>query len=279
VLLLLTALLIGGGLLIGYVYARTGETDLTSAMLATMPGGVGIMASVAADYGRHASLVALVQAGRIAVVVAFISFLVGAPLGGSEGGLGPIFDLHGFLADEIEALLLVSALLATCIVVPIASYLRIPVAALTGAMMVGVAYSTLVPAFSRGVILAPPEMLDVVGQMLLGVTIGEYLGRKLGLSPRSIAYGSVAIAATVAVGLVAALIAAQLTDWGWLTSVLVTAPGGAPEMIVLALALQQDVEIVTTGQILRQLAINGLLPFWIMLFRVMESRYRHKHSH
>lgn len=274
VLTLLTVLLIVGGLTIGYFYARTGETDLTSAMLATMPGGVGIMASVAADYGRHASLVALVQAARIAVVVAFVSFLVGAPLGDSaEGSLDTIFDLRELFADRTYAMLLASAILVTCIAVPVASFLRVPVAALTGAMLVGAAYSNLPPTLIGTSNFTPPELLDVVGQVLLGVTIGEYLGRKLGLNARAIAYGLAAVVATVGVGLIAALIAAQLTDWDWLTCILVTAPGGAPEMIVLALALQQDVEVVTAGQILRQLAINGLLPLWITLFRAMESRY------
>ena len=273
VLLLLIVLVLCGAGAVGYIYFFLSRTDLVSTMLATMPGGVGIMASVAADYGRNIPLVALVQATRVAAVVVFISFLVGAPPQSADhGSLLGGFNAQAVLGDTVDLTVLLSALLLVIVVVPFASFLRVPVAPLLSAMFVGAVYSAILPLFARTSDFSPPEMLDVVGQLLLGITIGEYLGRKLDLRLRTVVYGLVSVAATILVGLIAAGVAALLTPWEWLTCVLVTAPGGAPEMIVLALALDQDVELVTTGQIMRQLAINGLLPLWSFLFHKLERR-------
>lgn len=75
---------------------------------------------------------------------------------------------------------------------------------------------------------------------------------------------------TIGAGLIAAAIARLLTSWDWLTCILVTAPGGAPEMILVALALEHNVEIVTAGHLVRLLAINGSLPLWILFFRFLD---------
>lgn len=276
ILLLLIALVLLGSGTIGYVYFLLSRTDLVSTMLATMPGGVGIMASVAADYGRNISLVALVQATRVAAVVVVISFLVGSPPQSADHGvLLDVSNVQAVFGNTVDLTVLVSALLLVILVVPFATFLRVPVAPLLSAMFVGVVCNAILPLFALTSGFSPPEMLDVIGQLLLGITIGEYLGRKLDLRLRTVVYGLASVTATVLVGLIAAGIAVLLTPWEWLTCVLVTAPGGAPEMIVLALALDQDVELVTTGQIMRQLAINGLLPLWSFLFHKLE-RHRNR---
>jgi uncharacterized protein len=65
------------------------------------------------------------------------------------------------------------------------------------------------------------------------------------------------------------LLASSLTNWDWLTCLLVTAPGGSAEMILVALSLNHNVEIVTAGHLIRLLAINCSLPLWVFLFRRM----------
>lgn len=268
VLALLTGVMVLGGILIGYAYSRVSGADVVSAMFATMPGGVGIMASVAADYGRNAALVALIQATRVALVVVVVSLIVGTPPDEAETS---VFGHFAVGVGTSELVLLLSALVVVCAVVPIVAFLGMPVAPLIGAMLVGAAYSSLLPLFPEIPRFDPPMLLDIVGQMLLGITIGEYLGNRLNLSRRIIICGFGSVLATILLGIVAATIAALLTPWDWLTCLLVTAPGGAPEMIVLALALDQDVELVTVGQIIRQLTVNGLLPLWIPFFRRLES--------
>lgn len=60
--------------------------------------------------------------------------------------------------------------------------------------------------------------------------------------------------------LLAALLIQHLTSWNWLICLLITAPGGSPEMIWIALTLQQAPDLVTAGHIIRLLLINLSLP-------------------
>lgn len=76
---------------------------------------------------------------------------------------------------------------------------------------------------------------------------------------------------TLIVGAIAAILAMKLTTWDWLTCLLVTAPGGSAEMILVALTLNHHVEIVTTGHIVRLIAINSSLPLWLFLFRRFDN--------
>lgn len=272
-LVILTFFMILSGIMVGWLYSSLGNTDPVSAMMATLPGGVGVMAGAAADAGRNVSLVALVQAARVSTVVILVTLIASIWYGASGGPEEP--SLAGELAATFEftrATLLLVALGLTYVGVRIAAAARVPVAPLLGAMFVGAAYAQLL-AFAPGVPeFHPPELLDAVGQALLGITIGEYLGNRLALEPRAILYGMLSVAATVLLGVVLASVLALWTSWSWLTCLLLTAPGGAPEMIVLALALDQEVELITAGHIIRQLAINGLLPFWLLLFRRIEAR-------
>ncbi len=274
-LVLLTLFMILSGILVGWLYSGLSNTDPVSAMMATLPGGVGVMAGAAADAGRNVSLVALVQAARVSAVVVLVT-LIASTWYGTSGG-----PEESSLAEELattlevaRAGLLLVALGLTYVGVRIAAAARVPVAPLLGAMFVGAAYAQLL-TFAPGVVeFQPPELLDAVGQALLGITIGEYLGCRLALEARAVIYGMASVAATVLIGVVLASVLALWTSWSWLTCLLLTAPGGAPEMIVLALALDQEVELITAGHIIRQLAINGLLPFCLLLFRRIEARNR-----
>jgi uncharacterized protein len=77
---------------------------------------------------------------------------------------------------------------------------------------------------------------------------------------------------TLGAGAGASLIAMQLTNWDCLTCLLVTAPGGSAEMILVALALDHNVDIVTGGHLVRLIAINCSLPIWVYLFRRIDGQ-------
>jgi uncharacterized membrane protein AbrB (regulator of aidB expression) len=70
---------------------------------------------------------------------------------------------------------------------------------------------------------------------------------------------------TLAAGVAVAAVAVGLTSWDWLTCLLVTSPGGAPEMILVALALDHQVETVTASHLVRLIVINSSLPVWLWL--------------
>ena len=272
IFLTLFLLLCGSG--IGYLYSRLSQTNLLTSMLATVPGGVGVMASIAADYNRNVTLVALVQAIRVTTVVLLIPLIARTSVVSVlSPQILPVTDrLLSFDLSQLGLLFL--ALVITALVVSLAGLCKMPAAEFFGALVVGLAFNSLLhllPVFSD-VNFIPPAFIKLLGQLLLGITIGEYWGDKPNIGKRAVGYAFMSVAMTLVAGAIAAMLAMQLTSWDWLTCLLVTAPGGAPEMILVSLALNHNVEIVTTGHLVRLIAINGSLPLWIFLFRRLDRQ-------
>lgn len=266
---LLTFFLLLSGSAIGYCYARLSGTNLLTALLATVPGGVGVMASLAADYDRNVTQVALVQIIRVTAVILGIPLLSGLISG---TGINRVVLQREWLSFEPIALgLLCLALLTTGATVTLAGRLGIPAAPFLAAVVVGTSFNPLLTQVSGlDLHFCPPLLVSVLGQILLGLTIGEYWGSQwqtpAQLGRRSISGAFLSVMLTLSAGLLAAAIAHHLTTWDWLTCLLVTAPGGAPEMILVALSMNHQVETVTAAHLVRLIAINGSLPLWIYLF-------------
>ena len=270
----LTLFLLVSGTFIGYIYSRLSETNLLTAMLATVPGGVGVMAAIAADYNRNVTQVALVQVIRVTSVVLFIPMVariltddyISSPTAITQSGFTNLTPSY----FGLFLLVLVFSFLA----VYIAILCKIPAAHFFAALLVGITFNpaihslhlaTGIPDFTL------PPIIGLIGQTLLGITIGEYWGEKPDFGKRTIAYALMSTAMTLFAGAIAACFAMQLTSWDWLTCMLVTAPGGAAEMILVALTLNHNVEIVTVGHLVRLIAINSSLPVWVFLFRRLDN--------
>ncbi|MBW4684069.1 MAG: AbrB family transcriptional regulator [Komarekiella atlantica HA4396-MV6] len=272
IFLTLFLLLCGG--CIGYIYSRMSQTNLLTAMLATVPGGVGIMAAIAADYNRNVPLVALVQAIRVTTVVLTIPFIARTSVGNywNPQTLPVQSALLNLDPSQLELLLLV--LLITGLVVYLAILFKIPAGDFFGALLIGIGFNYLLNClpFVGDIHFSPPPIINLLGQMLLGITIGEYWGDKPTFGKQTLGYALMSVAMTLAAGAIAAILAMQLTSWDWLTCLLVTAPGGSAEMILVSLALNHNVEIVTTGHLVRLIAINSSLPLWLFLFRRFDGQ-------
>ena len=273
VLILLTLFSLVTGTFIGYFYSQISKVNLFNAMLATAPGGVGIMSSIAADYGRNVSQVALVQSLRVTTVVLTIPFLARLLSGDSAGasvGISPsLFHI------DIKGLpLLVLALAIALLGVRAATLLKIPAAPFFGALIVGIIFNPMLNTlpFVTDLDFTPPKLMNLIGQVLLGVAVGEHWGNQPYLSKKAVGYALIPVGLIIGAGLIAAAIAHQLTPWDWLTCILVTAPGGAPEMILVSLALDRNVEIVTAGHLVRLMGLNASLPAWIFLIDYLERR-------
>ncbi len=272
VFVFLTLFMLVSGGVIGYIYSRLSQTNLLTAMLATVPGGLGITASLAADYGRNVTLVAMVQAIRVTCVVFLIPLIarksVGNPLDLST--ISTDIQLFNFAPSYLFLLFL--ALILCGLAVYGAKLLKIPAAPFLAALFVGTWFNPLINflPFIDQIHFNPPLLLKIIGQMLLGITIGEYWGDKPTFDKKTIAYALMSIVMTLSTGAIAALMAMQLTSWDWLTCLLVTAPGGSAEMILVALGLNHNVEIVTAGHLVRLIAINSSLPIWLFVFRHLD---------
>jgi hypothetical protein len=152
--------------------------------------------------------------------------------------------------------------------------LSIPAASFLGAIIVGLSFNWLLSGlpFITDFDFNLPTLINLIGQGLLGITIGEYWGINPNLGRRTIVYACIPVALTFVAGAIAAEIAWILTGWDWVTCLLVTSPGGSPEMILISLVLDRNVEIVTAGHLVRLIAINLSLPVLVGVFRHIEYR-------
>ena len=259
------AAVLAGSILIALAYSRLDGVDGITAGLATLPGGIGVMASVAAELGRPAPLVALIQGLRMALVVSIVPVVSVAMHGDTSGSEArPALLPDDLRSWAIWAVIVVAAFGAW----RVALRLRMTVPALLGPMALGVILAAVIPL--TGVDsgwLELPFLHSVVGQALLGITIGEYLAQR-SLSTRKVLAGGV-IGALGTFLMAAAMATALhlLTPWSLLTCLLITAPGGAPEMIVVAAATSpEDLQLVVFAQLSRQIAVNALMPLWLRIF-------------
>lgn len=271
---LLTLFLLVSGSAIGYLYSKLARTDLLTAVLATVPGNIGIMASLAADYGRDTALVTLVQLVRFTSVILIIPIVANVSISHD------ISSTVTALAEDFTLLhpsyfgLLSCLFVITLLAVQIGSRLKIPVAAFLCSILVGSIFNfvlELLP-FVSPIDFRLPASFNLIGQVLLGITIGEFWG----ISPKprttTIAYSSIPVALTFLAGFASAGIAMVLMPWDWLTCLLVAVPGGSPEMILIALTLHHDVEVVTAGHLVRLIMINLSLPLMISAASYWDSR-------
>jgi uncharacterized protein len=191
VFVLLTIFMLVSGGVIGYIYSRLSKINILTAMLATVPGGVGVMSAIAADYGRDVSLVALVQVIRVTSVVLLIPMVARASATDNfinHQAISLKTTLFSLEASNIIFLFL--ALLLAVVVVNLAVLCKIPAAHFFSALLVGMSFNPLLNAlpFMSDVDFMPPGIINILGQVLLGVTIGEYWGEKPNFGKKNIAY-------------------------------------------------------------------------------------------
>lgn len=262
ILIVTTLLLLLSSFFIGYIYSRISKIELLSSLLAVTPGNIGVMASLAADYGKDVSLITLVQVMRFTAIMLLVPAITHVSLNHNATTLMSAFSPDLFTFNPSYLLLLFIVLAITFAVARIGSELKVPAAYLLCSMVVGISLNYLLsnlPFIADDNFTLPP-VINLVGQTLLGITIGEYWGINPNFSKRQVVYAATPVALTFLATLALAGIAMLLTNWDWLTCLLMVAPGGSPEMILISLVLNHNVETVTASHILRLLAINLYLP-------------------
>jgi uncharacterized protein len=269
--LLLTVVLLALGVGIGYLYAELEKTDVLTALLATTPGNLGVMGSIAADYQRDAALVSLVQLLRFTLVTLLIPLV--ADVSHEAAPLATLFSLLPRSLDGLSLLWLLAILSVATLAVRLGTRYKIPVATLLCAIAVGIGFNPLLNALPGlpAIAFTLPPALSVLGQILLGLTIGECWAVHPRLSSATLVRSGVPVVLTMVAGLVTAAIAHFCTQWDWLTCLLVAAPGGSPEMIWIALTLNHSVEVVTAGHLVRLIAINLALPSFVALAAYLDG--------
>jgi len=228
---------------------RFGRADLPTAMFSSIPGGPVEMAQFAERYGGDPSRVALAQTLRIMAIVTCFPVL----LAWSGHGAGRILSPAATGVDLWQLL----ALFGTAVVGAIlAALCRLANPAFLGALL-------LVGALAAAELVetSMPESLAVLGQILLGVSMGSRFRRNLLVSGWRLLVQAAATTAVLLAGcvLVAATIALA-TTLDFRTMVLANAPGSMPEMAMTARALDLDFPAVTAFHVARHVIVMVTIP-------------------
>lgn len=256
----LPAMLVGGvaallaGLAVAPLFARLSRCDDRTAFFACLPGGVVNMAVLAGRAGGAVTAVTIAQSIRMALVVLVYPALMalfarGAGLAAfdaalpAEHAVGLVLLLAGGIVAALAGSrlgLANAAMLAPCL--------------LAMGLSAGAALPSSVPRW----------MVDGA-QLVMGASLGMQLSREgLGGAPRRLVLaaivGGVGVAALL---MVAGLAIGRLAGLPLGAVVLGLAPGGMPEMVVTAQALQLAVPLVLGFHLIRMVMCNTLVgPLW-----------------
>lgn len=224
--------------------------DRLTALFSAIPGGLSIISALSELYRSDTRRIALSHSARL------VALLVLAPIILVHVGNYPLPEstLPTLTQDPTAPILWTElGLLVLCAGAGygLARLLHFP----TGVLLFPIIFSALAHA-TGWVTIAVPAPLAALAQAIIGATVGI---RFVGYRWRDILYdGWLSIVIGVVLALLSMLAALILSHWleiDFAPLLLVLLPGGAPELGVMALALDIDPAMVSTHHMLRVLAI------------------------
>ncbi|HEV2978187.1 MAG TPA: AbrB family transcriptional regulator [Casimicrobiaceae bacterium] len=240
-LLLLGALFaLALGYLSGFVLARIGRVDRTTAVFASVPGGAAEMSVLGERFGARVDEVAAAQSLRMMLVVLVIPWIFA------------VLKLHGTDAfrpgaTEVQPLGLILLLAATLVGGSVLQRARVANAFVLGALAVAIPLTVAEVNLS-----AVPRWLTNGAQLLLGCALGARFERSfLRRAPRFVTAVVLSVAGAMVLSAVFGWALAALTGLHPGTLVLATAPGGIAEMSITAKVLELGVPVVTAFHVAR----------------------------
>ena len=240
---------------------RFTDTDLTTAFLASVPGGATEMANLGDRFGGDVGRIALAQSLRILMVVIIVPVLI--TLVGARGS-----DAFEAVNAPVNLPMLALLMALGALAAWVFAALRSPNAWMFGPLVVTVALT------ANGVEwTAVPTILVNAAQVLIGCNLGQRFQREfLRSAPRFVA---VVVVATIVILIASGAFAYALASWTGLavaSMVLATAPGGIAEMCITAKALKLGVPIVTAAHVARVVILVMLAGPAYRLTRRLASR-------
>lgn len=239
------------------IFRKLGRYDNVTAYFAAMPGGLTDMILMGEENGGDGRKIALAHAIRILVAISLIALFYGLVLGVRRNGGGNWVSFEALsLADWV--------ILGACAVigVPLGKFLRLPAAILLGPMIL-----SAVAHFAHWVEVAPPSLLVIIAQIVMGVTIGcRFVGVEVKQLTRDLGLSVLACGAILIVAVVFSALTSSLTDTPIAAVFLAYSPGGVTEMSLLALTMGLEVAFVSVMHIARILLIIAIAPLAFRLF-------------
>lgn len=151
----------------------------------------------------------------------------------------------------------------------VAIKLKVPSAALIGPIVFIGAYQVLF-----GNIMAKPYWLRMAAQIAVGIFLGTRFTREFLADFKKLIAPVTVVCFTMITGaVIIGTVIKTFTGWDFITSILVTVPGGQAEMAMLSDSLGAQTEKVILLQLLRnQLALLIMLPMARMFLKYKEKR-------
>ena len=240
---------------------RVAGYDRVTAYFSAMPGGLNEMVIIGGAMGGDERKISLVHATRILLVVFIIPFWFQL-VNGIQ-----ISDRSSFGISFIEISSLDYLLLGLCIAIgwPIAKAIRLPAPQFFGPLLFTAALHL------TGVSTAqPPSELTNLAQLVIGVAVGaRFIGTATSEVIRAIGFGVVNTAMILGLCGLFAYSLHKITEVNIPAMVLAYAPGGMPEMSLIALAMGLDVSFIVTHHAMRATFIFVGAP---LIFRLLKRR-------
>ena len=248
--LLALSILLGA---VSIVYLRTcSDFDMPTAYFSSMPGGLIEMITLTEERGGDIRRVALVHSVRILVIVFSVPIIVRLIEGVSASTSGVI----RFSVVDMEPINIVWIFGTGIAGIVGARLLRLPAAYLLGPLTA----SALVHAAGISEFKLPVEFLSIA-QLVIGTSVGcRFSGVASAEVFRIIrlSFGMTVIF-LIFTGLFA-WGAAEITEFGFVPIFLAFAPGGLPEMSLVAISLHIEVAFVAFHHIVRLFLVMGGAP-------------------
>lgn len=258
---LVLLVLLGVSAFVGiYFLERFAGFDRPTAYFSGMPGGLIEMIVLGEEHRADLRAIALVHSVRILVVVFTLPFLISF----IEGVVVQTSSVPrpSLVETELVEFLWLGA---TAVVGIVVGYLlRMPALYLLGPMLVSAAVH--IAGFSE--FTMPVEILNFA-QYIVGTTVGC---RFVGVGSRTIfrifVISGAMSAALLAVTALFAFAATFVSPYGFVPILIAYAPGGLPEMSLVAIAIHIEVAFVVTHHIVRLFVVMGGAS---ALYRILEK--------
>jgi membrane AbrB-like protein len=239
-----------------YLYFRfLVKFDRPTAYFCAVPGGFSEMVVVGAEMGADVRSIGLVHASRILLTVLIVPLAFASV--GQGGTTIPGESLLGVNGPDMMVLLA-----AAVVGYVVGGWLRLPAYRMVGPLIASAVVH--VAGFSTS---TPPFELVALAQVVVGAYVGaRFTGIAIGVVIRTltISVGATAIMLTLMVAFVAIL--EHLVDIEFAALILAFAPGGFPEMSLIALAIGTETAFVATHHFVRVLVLVFSAP---LVFRAM----------
>ncbi len=250
-MIIVTAVIIGVGLALGWALGRYTPLDPATALISGVPGGLPAMVAIADESKADATVVAAIHFSRLTTILLVMPALIPLLTTGTSGhaAAAPLVAPVGLWRTLVTlAGGTLGGLLALRWRVPTGDLIG-PILLVGGANLVVAGPGPLASGFRETAIL------------LIGIAVGAQVSPESLQRLRQAALpAAVVIAVLISVGLALGWGLSQVTSLDMVSALLSSVPGGASTMPAVAHDLGGDMRLVAALHLVRQLVIFVLLP-------------------